>query len=355
MKSIEFIDHPDKVKSLAREWNVLAGASRTPLLTYEWFSACARVTAPVAQIVIAVVRKRNIVCAIAPLVLIKKFGISTLELLGDHYCKLYEPQDFLYADTPSLRTLLDVVMSLRRPIFLHRIPAESATASLLKESRRGCIAIIMPKTSRSLFVPRTGTWPIFEAQMSKSRRYNLKRKTDAAMKIGETTFETVRPTRETYLAYLEAFVAIEASGWKRRDGGAILQNSHQREFWTLYLKDLSVQGQFVVFTMKIDGKPIAMRLAAMHACRLWELKIGYDESYQRCSPGILLTHQTVRYVFEHGLEAHEFLGREEKWERTWTDQFHEYVSIQIVPLSAIGLLAIGPVAGRYALERARKS
>jgi CelD/BcsL family acetyltransferase involved in cellulose biosynthesis len=351
--NIEFIEHPDEMQSLAHEWNALAGASRTPLLTYEWFSACARAASPSAQIAVAVSRSGNKITAIAPLVSIRKYGIPTLVMLGDPYCKLYETKDFLFKDTSSLRSLIDALFSLRRPILLGRIPAESQTVSLLKEGRRGFVTMSMPNTDRSLFVPRTGSWTTFESRMSKSRRDNLKRKTKAAMKIGETTFETVRPTPETYLAYLDEFVAMEAAGWKGQDGGAVLQNAHQRRFWALYLESLASRNQFVVFIMRIAGKAVAIRLAAEYAGRLWELKITYDEEYRRCSPGVLLTHETIRYVFEQGLEAHEFLGHEEEWERTWTDEFHEYLTFQTVPLSVTGMLALGPFVARYAAARAR--
>lgn len=349
---IDVIRQTDQLQSLAPEWNALAERYRSPLVTSEWFEACARATASSAGMVIVVVRTNDRICAIAPLISSNQDGMTALALLGGPHCNLSEPGDFLYEDEASLRSLLKAVMSLGQPINLERIPANSKTASVLAERPKGMMVLPLRTTSRSLFVPVEGDWASFEAGMSKSRRTNLKRKTKAANKAGTVTFEAVKPTPSTYLDYLDQLNALEASGWKGRNGTSIYQNQCQRAFWNDYLKVSASRNQFVAFTLKIDDQPIAMRLAVEHANRLWELKIAYDEAFKSCSPGVLLTHETIRYAFEQGLEAHEFLGYEEDWERIWTDEAHDYRSFRIYPVSAAGMLGISSFVARYAGARA---
>ncbi len=104
--------------------------------------------------------------------------------------------------------------------------------------------------------------------------------------------------------------------------------------------------------MRINGEVAAERLAVEHAGRLWELKIGYNEKFRRCAPGLLLTHETLRYVFERGLKAYEFLGHEEDWERIWAaDNVHRYVSFRLYPLSVGGSLGLVMDASRYIFSR----
>jgi CelD/BcsL family acetyltransferase involved in cellulose biosynthesis len=83
-------------------------------------------------------------------------------------------------------------------------------------------------------------------------------------------------------------------------------------------------------------------MAVIHSNRIWEIKIGYDERYAKCSPGILLTHETLRYTFEKGYSGYEFLGQEEAWERMWANKRESYVSMHVYPYtsSGVGMLIV---------------
>ena len=51
--------------------------------------------------------------------------------------------------------------------------------------------------------------------------------------------------------------------------------------------------------------------------RLWLLKIGFDESLARCSPGFLLIAESLAHAHARGLRSYEFLGAAESWEERW--------------------------------------
>ena len=63
-----------------------------------------------------------------------------------------------------------------------------------------------------------------------------------------------------------------------------------------------------------------MQMAVEDGGGLWLLKIGYDRAYGRCSPGMLLMRETIRYAAEAGLGRYEFLGCSATWTRVWTRQ-----------------------------------
>src|SRR5690242_13778487 len=67
---------------LRHEWNDLAAPFATPLLTFEWFEACAAAVCPPERLSIVVVRSAGRIMALAPLVTVKKMGIDHLEILG---------------------------------------------------------------------------------------------------------------------------------------------------------------------------------------------------------------------------------------------------------------------------------
>jgi hypothetical protein len=69
------------------------------------------------------------------------------------------------------------------------------------------------------------------------------------------------------------------------------------------------------------------------------------------SPGIHLTHETLRWASEHGLEGCEFLGSEEDWQHTWPVEVHPYCSIVLYPWTLHGVL--GTLNTAYTVARGR--
>ncbi len=106
------------------------------------------------------------------------------------------------------------------------------------------------------------------------------------------------------------------------------------------------------FFLRVDGKIIAGRMAVEHSRRLWDLRMGYDETWCRCAPGVLLTHETLRYAVERGLEAYEFLGCAEAWERHWPCEEDHYVSLRAYPYSLKGQFSFAQDGCRVVSKKA---
>ena len=79
--------------------------------------------------------------------------------------------------------------------------------------------------------------------------------------------------------------------------------------------------------------------------------VHYDERFARCSPGIQLTHATIRYAFDRGLRSYEFLGSDEPWLQVWRPATRDHTSAILYPVNARGLLALGGDASRFAWSR----
>jgi CelD/BcsL family acetyltransferase involved in cellulose biosynthesis len=81
-----------------------------------------------------------------------------------------------------------------------------------------------------------------------------------------------------------------------------------------------------------------MQLFAECGNRLWLLKMGYDPSFARCSPGQLLLVESVRHAAANGLSTYEFLGVEEPWLRPWGARIRPCLTLRAYPTSMIGRL-----------------
>jgi CelD/BcsL family acetyltransferase involved in cellulose biosynthesis len=82
--------------------------------------------------------------------------------------------------------------------------------------------------------------------------------------------------------------------------------------------------------------------------------MGYDERWAQCSPGIQLTLETIRYVFEQGLEGYEFLGSEESWQMTWPHDSRAFLTLALYPISIRGLVALTGDLRRVLVRKAQR-
>ena len=57
--------------------------------------------------------------------------------------------------------------------------------------------------------------------------------------------------------------------------------------------------RFLVFVLKLDDAPIAVKLAAIGSGFASTMMISYDDKYERFSPGNVLDEFMLRYIFEN--------------------------------------------------------
>jgi hypothetical protein len=87
---------------------------------------------------------------------------------------------------------------------------------------------------------------------------------------------------------LDDFLTMEASGWKGRQGTALLNNQTDAAFMRGAVGALADAGRASVHSLCVDGKPISMQIVARAGAAAFTWKTTYDEAYQDFSPGMLL-------------------------------------------------------------------
>jgi len=92
---------------LEREWDALALEFQNPLLTHEWFASCAAAVSPPDELRIILIMDEEKLVAAAPMVMVRRWGVRRLEILGSS--TLQEPSTFLFRDEDSLNELLRAV------------------------------------------------------------------------------------------------------------------------------------------------------------------------------------------------------------------------------------------------------
>lgn len=341
---VEVISNVGTFRDLESEWNAFADRYVTPLLRHEWFAAAFDAFGTDCGLAIHLVRAGGQIRAIAPFV-IEPGLVSRLALLGH---QALEPTGILHDDSEALQVVLRRLRSWRLPLFAPRLDRDSAEVRALT---RGW-PIHLPQRPRfGASVPLGSNWPAFEAQMSKQSRTYIRRKRKAAEREGAIRFEAVAPLEPEVERHLAEFIRVEGASWKGREGTSLQFDVRRRHFYTRYAQAAARKGMLRIFFLHLGQHTVAARMAVEHGGRLWELKIGYDERFSRCSPGILLTHETLRWACERGLSAHEFLGSAEAWQRWWPLQPRYFQTIRVYPFSVSGCIAFAQDGGRMVARR----
>lgn len=347
--TVEIVDSLERFNELRDDWNRLADRFATPLLRHEWFSACAMAFCPPGRLRIYVLRSEGAVKAIAPLIMTRTHGMQQLEILGA--AQLFEPAGILFSDTFALDRLMEAIQKEGCPMVLRRLPLEPVVYSLSNDaSRRKHFVIEHENTSP--WIPIRSSWEEFEKNMRSKQRSGLRRVRKKLETQGNVELEVFSGRLTDFQAALQSALEIEASGWKGRNGTAILCSSSIREFFTEYVRQASEKDMVRVFLLRVGDRAIAMALAVLWADKLWVLKVGYDESWSTYAPGIILHHEVIRWAYMQKLSGFEFLGSSEAFiVSRWATMTQRYRSYRIFPKTVGGILWLGVEACRTLVKR----
>ena len=326
----------EQVQALQEPWKRLEKRHPTPLASYDWFDAAMGAFSDLRTPAVVTLEREGRVTAMAPLGRVNR-PLGPLEILG---CSiLREPGEVLYETERDLEELAGAMFRLGRPLHLWRLDAVSPVPDVLDRESRNLGWIAIRDRAAIPRVEVAGTWAEFEKQrISSSRRSSfrrLRRKTERLAGV-EPRMEVHDGADGTLDEKLRQLYTVEGSGWKGRGGSSLTAHDTVRGFFERYARSSSRDGRLRMFVLAAGDRILAMQLAEEYARRLWIYKIGHDDTWSGVSPGIQLMHEVVRYCFEQGLDACEFLGSDEPWLQIWANGSDERVGYRLYPRSLAG-------------------
>lgn len=93
---------------------------------------------------------------------------------------------------------------------------------------------------------------------------------------------------------VEAFLGIEARGWKGERGTALACDARSREFARRAFAGSESDSICRTDVLSLNGTPIAVSIAVLAGTTGFTVKCTYDESYRSFSPGLLLEVEVIR-------------------------------------------------------------
>ena len=99
-------------------------------------------------------------------------------------------------------------------------------------------------------------------------------------------------------AWIDAFLAIEAKGWKGEQGTALGSRAEDSAFLRAACRGAMAVNQLDMLRIDCDGQPIAMLINFTGAQGGFSFKIGIDPDFARYSPGVLIEQDNLARVLD---------------------------------------------------------
>lgn len=331
-------------------WRALAGPLRGPMNDHLWARACVGTFNAAEDVRLLSVGEPTSPRAFAALVP-SRSRLDRLTLVGNE--ETAEPMDVHHGGPESLADLARLVAATRRPFAVTPLPAGSPTIAALKRAYRGRGLVLTVAAKGCPFVRLGSGWRP-ETHFGPSRLADFRRKQRHAEKLGRVETEIFAPTIDRIDALLDEAFEVEARSWKGDSGTALALDQRRGAFFRRYARLATEAGVLRMCFLRIDGRAVAMQIAVECDGALWQLKIGYDAAYRRCSPGNLLILESMRWAAARGLESFEFLGQEAPWTRAWTDTTRPMVALRTYPANLHGLAALAADGAALAARKLGK-
>lgn len=336
---VHLLEKPEELESLAQAWDQMPMANdATPMQEHIWYLSCAETLVNQAKLAIIVIEDSSGLLAIAPMVKSTTFpgdyqqlGVNTLQ----------EPSDLLYIDESALNILLQTLSQYRKPLLLERVCSNSPTVAAIRKVFTGKGIAITSSCSGLPYIKLNSSGDDPETLLSSRLRSDLRRARRKAEAIGGVSFEIHTPSSEhEFLPLFEKALQVEAAGWKGRLGSDLATDTLRQEFFRRYGIRAAEKGILRLAFMSIDSEPIAMQFAIQTGGSFWLLKIGYSEQFSKCSPGMLLMLETLRFAGQQGLSSYEFLGSSDQWTQRWTTLERPSTRINVYPFTMKSMIAL---------------
>lgn len=190
--------------------------------------------------------------------------------------------------------------------------------------------------SRFSFLDVSGNADAYWSSLGKMRQ-NLRRSWKKLHQRGDVSVElkTGPSANEDFYPH---YLALEAGGWKGRNGTAMISNPETVAFYTTLIRNFAANGRWEWHVLRVGERVVAAGMGVRCGAALILPKYAFDEDFAECTPGHLLTAEVFKDAFsrsEIGEINHMSLSGPDKY---WRMSQDEYVDVHLIHRSAIAVL-----------------
>jgi len=119
---------------------------------------------------------------------------------------------------------------------------------------------------------------------------------------------------------LQRFYRLEASGWKGKEGSAILCHEATKNFYDEMADSAARFGYFSLYMLELNGQLLAGHYSFTHRGRCYSPKVAYDENFSQFAPGHLVMQEILRDCAARGIRDFDITGPNDDWKMKWTSE-----------------------------------
>jgi len=291
--TVEAVTDPDRAAALAEPWQALSerALDRNPFFE-PWLLLPALGTYGEGDsVVLAVVRDGNApsddIIGIFPLVRRARLGPLPLP----HLAVWNHPQNFLGTPLVSRQAPQRAWAALRTwaaqqgaaPLDMSWLTSDCKTLQAA-----GTRPVVVDRFERTALVPdHAGAEAYRRAASSSGSRKTWRRLRRRLSERGQLELRRLEPT-DAPDPWIEAFLEMEAAGWKGREGTALGSSPAGAAFFRGMARAAHERGRLHLIGLFLDDQSVAMQCNILAGDRAFAFKVAYDEAFHPFSPGVLL-------------------------------------------------------------------
>ncbi len=174
-------------------------------------------------------------------------------------------------------------------ILLDAMATDGPTMAALSRvlASRGSVPRILDRSRRPKLESDLDAKAYWEQALSSSSRKKLRQHRRRLSEKGVLA-STIARELEAVRRALEEFMAMEAAGWKGRQGTALLCHDADAAFTRAAVGALAEQGCASIHALYLDRRPVSMQIVLTAGAAAFTWKTAYDEKLHDVSPGMLL-------------------------------------------------------------------
>lgn len=291
----------ERIDALRMEWSGLFNQASEPNAFAEpWFVAASLRHLAEAPIRLAEVRDGDALIGVLPLVVEQGYGRVPVRFVQNwrhHHHFFGAPLVVAGRERDFWRALLTGLDGEGwAPGFLHlrdlteNGPLHEALTAVATELWRP--THIAYRETRALLQSALSPDAYYEQAVRKKKRKELARLKNRLAEEGQLTSRRFAPG-DDLARWCDAFLLLEGSGWKGREGSALNGAAATEAFFRDALAGAHAEGRLQIVALELDARPIAMLVNFITPPGSFSFKTAFDEDFARFSPGVLVQRDNL--------------------------------------------------------------
>jgi CelD/BcsL family acetyltransferase involved in cellulose biosynthesis len=208
-------------------------------------------------------------------------------------------RDCLGATLEAMFDAIACAPDLPKTVVLNAMNVEGATAGALLRvlAERGNTYYRLKDVKRPKLVTGGDANDYLTQALSSSTRKKLRQYRRRLAERGDLK-SVVLSAPEEIQKGVEAFLQLEAEGWKGRRGTALLSSPRDAAFARAMLTAFAHSGEAFIHALELDGRPVSMQVVLRAGAAAFTWKTAYDEALHDVSPGMLLFEDYTKAFLE---------------------------------------------------------